>query len=244
MQEPFAEAPEQRHPWLRRLLPGALQPHLRGLRKRLALRRLALEEPYRTVYPYTTVSLKRQENLLRLGQAVEASGVLGAVVECGVLDGGTAALLAHATVASSRPLHLFDAWKGLPECTGEDGEAARKWVGQMVGSQRRVRHILATMGIRPDRVHFHPGWFHETFPRAEIGSIALLHVDCDFYAPTRLCLSTWYARLSPGGFVQIDDYGAYQGARQAVDEFLSARPELRLEGFGQEGRAYFFRRPA
>ena len=81
-----------------------------------------LEEPYRTVFPYTQASQARQRNLVRLAEAIEKESVAGSIVECGVLDGGMSALMAQATHASARPLHLFDAWEGLPKTVEEDGE--------------------------------------------------------------------------------------------------------------------------
>jgi O-methyltransferase len=103
--------------------------------------------------------------------------------------------------SKDRPLHLFDAWEGLPETTEEDGEESGKWVGQVVGSPKRVLAAMDALGVARERVHLHEGWFHETFPHAEVGPVALLHIDCDFYEPTVLCLQKWYPLLSPGGFV-------------------------------------------
>ncbi len=71
----FEDSPRQSYAWLRKVLPGRLQPALRGLRKRWQQRRLRLEEPYATVYPYTQVSPSRQENLARLAGIIEAEGL-------------------------------------------------------------------------------------------------------------------------------------------------------------------------
>ncbi len=71
----------------------------------------------------------------------------------------------------------------------------------------------------------------------------MLHVDCDFYEPVLLTLNTWYPKLSPNGFLQIDDYEEFSGCRKATDEFLAAHPELRLEMWGSFGRAIFLRKP-
>ena len=240
---PFQDAPPKQHRWLRMLLPKRLQPIVRGVRRRWQLRRLALDEPYRTVYPYTVVAPSRQQSLVRLAAVIEAEGVPGAVVECGVLDGGTAGLMALKTAGSGRPVHLFDAWQGLPETTGKDGELSKEWVGEVVGSPRRVAKLMKALGIDPSRVRYHVGWFHETFPRADIPQIALLHVDCDFHDPVKLCLEAWYPKVAPGGFVQFDDYSEFVGCRKAVDTFLSAHPELRLETFGTMGAAYYLRKP-
>jgi O-methyltransferase len=52
---------------------------------------------------------------MRLAEQIEANKVPGAVVECGVLDGGTAALMALGTEKSGREAHLLDSWESLPE---------------------------------------------------------------------------------------------------------------------------------
>lgn len=238
------DAPEQSYRWLRNFLPPKMQPWLRGLRKKWQLRSLEIDEPFRTVFPYTQVSPARQRNLIRLSTILEEQGIEGAVVECGVLDGGTAALMAYATEQSLRPVHLFDAWSGLPEAVEQDGEGSKKWVGQVVGSSKRVAEIMSKLSISPERINIHRGWFDNTFPTVTIEKIALLHIDCDFYKPTALCLSRWYPHLSPGGYIQFDDYQMFRGCTKAVDEFLECHPNIELQTFGQsgQGEAFFIKK--
>jgi O-methyltransferase len=238
-------APVQNWRWLRRLIPRGFQPQLRGFRKSLQWRkRRRLEEPLRTVFPYTQTNRERQRHLLKLCETIEREQIPGAIVECGVLDGGTAALMAYGTRSSGRKVHLFDAWQGLPPTTERDGVGARSWTGEVVGSPNRVRKIMRKMGIEPSRIRFHVGWFHETFPHAEIEQVALLHVDADFYEPTKLILNRWYPHLAPGGFVQIDDYDSFEGCYKAVDEFLEEHPELELLKGGHFTACWYFRRIA
>jgi O-methyltransferase len=238
------DAPVQSFRWLRPLIPPQLQPVLRGIRKRYQRRSLSLTEPFYSVYPFTQTSASRQHNLLRLGQVIDHEGIPGVMVECGVLDGGTSALMAYATAWSGRAVHMFDSWQGLPKTHVQDGKGARKWAGQAVGSPIRVLECMESLDIDVSRLHFHIGWFHETFPKAVIASIALLHIDCGFYEATKLCLQTWYPKVSPGGFLQFDDYDSFIGCRRAVDEFLSSQKDLRIETFGQDGVAYYIRKPA
>jgi O-methyltransferase len=237
-------APEQRFTLLRRFLPRRMQPFLRGLKKRYQAIGRGLDEPFRSVFPFTQMSQSRQQNLVRMAKIVEDERIPGAIVECGVLDGGSAALMAWATSGSGREVHLFDAWRGLPESTSQDGPAARKWVGEVVGSPKRVVRILKKLGVRMNRVHFHKGWFHETFPHADIAQIALMNIDCDFYEPTQLCLQAWGSKVVDGGFVQFDDYKIFTGTTQAVDEYLSTRPSLVMQTYGVGGVAHYFRKPA
>lgn len=72
---------------------------------------------------------------------------------------------------------------------------------------------------------FRPGWFQSTLPasRKELGRIAILRVDADWYESTRCCLEELYDQLVVGGYLIIDDYGHFPGCRKAVDEFFEAR---------------------
>jgi O-methyltransferase len=183
-----------------------------------------LKEPYRSDYPFTQAHLIRQRHLVKLGQEIDAKDIPGAVVECGVLDGGTAALMALATSKSGRPVHLFDSWEGLPKITIEDGDA-EKWSGDVVGSPKRVVSIFDKLGIDRSRVTFHVGWFDKTFAKAKIEEIALLHIDGDFYSSVKLSIDTWAPLMARGGYIQIDDYDSFIGCRKAIDEFLDKRPD-------------------
>jgi O-methyltransferase len=140
-------------------------------------------------------------------------------------------------------VHLFDAWEGLPQTTIEDGAQAAAWTGQVVGSPARVVSVLEKLQIAKDRVQFHRGWFADTFGQVDIPRVALVHVDCDFYEPTKLCVEKWYPVLTPGGFMQFDDYGAFLGCRKAVDGFLAMHPELQMQTSGENVQAYFIQKP-
>ena len=164
----MSDAPIQSYRLLRKVLPKSLQPTLRGIRKQLSMPK-GLPEPFRTVFPYTQVHRTRQGNLLRLAKLIDERRVPGAIVECGVLDGGTAAIMAFG--CKLREVHLFDSWEGLPAVTAEDGDAAM-WSGQVVGSPKRVIAVMKALGIQSSRLRFHKGWFADTFPITQIDRIA------------------------------------------------------------------------
>jgi O-methyltransferase len=83
--------------------------------------------------------------------------------------------------------------------------------------------VLRRLGVDEARVHLVPGLFEETLVRTDTGPIELLHLDGDWYESTRVCLEVLYDRVVPGGYVVIDDYGFWPGARQATDEFRARR---------------------
>ncbi len=77
-----------------------------------------------------------------------------------------------------------------------------------------------TVPYPAERVHFVPGKVEDTVPQKAPESIALLRLDTDWYSSTRHELEHLYPRLVSGGVLILDDYGWWQGARQATDEWL------------------------
>jgi hypothetical protein len=69
------------------------------------------------------------------------------------------------------------------------------------------------------------GWFDRTLAahRERVGPIAVLRIDCDWYASVKCCLENLYDQVSPGGFIVLDDYYTYDGCTLAVHEFLARR---------------------
>src|SRR3990172_8182969 len=65
----------------------------------------------------------RRDGLLKLHALVSGNQAEGAVVECGVCNGGSAAVLWHAA-GTARRLWLFDSFEGMPMPTLPDGGRA------------------------------------------------------------------------------------------------------------------------
>ena len=65
------------------------------------------------------------------------------------------------------------------------------------------------------------GYFADSLPQhsRELGRIAFLHLDSDWYESTRTVLHHLYDQISPWGCLQIDDYGCWEGCRRALHEF-------------------------
>ena len=177
------------------------------------------------VAPYTLVGPERSGSLYRLAKRIESDGTPGDIVECGVRNGGTAAVLAHSGTHSrfQRTLWLFDSFEGMPETTREDGEAAAAYIGKEVGSIQNVYKVLGAVGADCSRVRIVVGLFHNTFPTVDIPRIALLNIDCDWYESVKASLEKFYDAVVTGGFINLDDYGHWPGCRQAVEEFFQSR---------------------
>ena len=177
------------------------------------------------VLPYTLVGPERIHNLYVLAKRIEKEKIPGDVIECGVCNGGTAALLARIATRSrlNRTIWLLDSFQGMPETTPEDGDAAKAYIGKEVGDIAYVKQVLGSVGADMSRVRIVPGWFQVTFPSISASRIALLNIDADWYESVKLCLETFYDRVVPGGFISFDDYGHWPGCRRAVDEFFQVR---------------------
>jgi hypothetical protein len=87
--------------------------------------------------------------------------------------------------------------------------------------------VLAT-GYPADKLHFVRGPVEQTLPHNAPAELALLRLDTDWYESTRHELEHLYPRVSDGGVLIIDDYGHWEGARRAVDEYFErqAKPLL------------------
>ena len=199
------------------------------------------------VMPYSLVGTSGLEATYNVVYAVEQHRLSGSIVECGVAQGGSAALMGLVTAQTDShcKLWLFDSYEGLPEPTDEDFERdlAGKHIrplhkGACLGTYDQVEDLLfRKLGLDRNDVVMVKGWFQDTLPvnRDKIGDIAVLRIDADWYESTKCCLENLYDNVIPGGYVIIDDYGTCFGAQKATDEFLAARGlnvELVFDGRG------------
>lgn len=179
---------------------------------------------YRLARPRTLVSADRCYILYRL--LLQSLAVEGEVWECGVYQGGTAAMMA-AILGDKLPakkLYLFDTFEGMPET---DAAADLHAKGDFSDtSVEAVAQYVGHAGLCVIRKGFIP----QTFAGLESARIALAHVDVDIYRSVKDCLEFIWPRLSPGGFIVCDDYGfpTCPGARAAVDEFFAGKAAIPL----------------
>ena len=195
---------------------------------------------YRTVRPHTMLSSRRLRGLYDAVRYVVRNDIPGEIVECGTARGGSAALMGITLrrMDSSKGLWVFDAFEGLPEPSKADPDwrIAKGYVGRCRGEVEQVRSFFQEVGIL-GKSRIVKGLFQDTLAKAEISQIAVLHLDGDWYDSVRVCLEGLYDRVSPGGIIQIDDYGYWAGARRAVDEFIEKENiEAELQQIDYEGR--------
>jgi hypothetical protein len=168
---------------------------------------------------------------------VTTRNIPGSIVECGVGKGGSimaVALKLMAEGTQDRDIYLFDTFTGMTEPGDEDlsyrGEpASERYERQQSidgttdwchGPLDQVKTNVTSTGYDPQRLYFVEGKVEDTIPGNAPEQIAILRLDTDWYQSTRHELVHLYPRLSSGGVLIIDDYGYWQGARKAVDEYI------------------------
>lgn len=192
-----------------------------------------------TVRPYTMTPPERIYALIEAVGYLVRQSIPGAFVECGVWRGGsmmTAALALNELTCSDRDLYLFDTFEGMPRPESVDVDyngnpAMATFAVQQTGEDTSLSCFADLPDVRANmtktrydsqRICFIKGKVEETIPAQAPEKIAMLRLDTDWYASTRHELEHLYPRLSIGGVLIIDDYGHWQGARKATDEYLAA----------------------
>ena len=190
---------------------------------------------------------KALENAYDMIRYVDDNKIEGGIVECGVAEGGTSAMMALTNQSSNyddRNLYLFDSFEGLPSPSNDDfingkaGDFIRPLdKGDCLGKIEDVKTLLfEKLDLCETKIKLIKGWFQDTIPEFKFNeNIAVLRLDGDWYESTRIPLENFYQNISTGGVVIIDDYATCYGSKKAVDEFISNinyKPKLKPDGRG------------
>lgn len=210
-------------------------------------------EVWEACRPYTMTSIERGFALWNAILYVSQSELLGDYIECGVWRGGSSMIAAHAIMRSNRmrDIYMYDTFEGMSAPTEEDtsvydsqssdqqwAEAQRDGVTDWCyASLEDVKSNMALTGYPVDRIRFIKGKVEDTLPLSSHSDIAVLRIDTDFYASTKSEMEILYPKLVNRGVLLIDDYGHWQGARQAVDEYFEKNKiQLLLNRIDYTGR--------
>jgi O-methyltransferase len=196
----------------------------------------------------TMIGRKRLDNVQECVRTVIQENVPGDVIETGVWRGG-ATILMRACLAAygdqTRKVWVADSFQGLPPPDEENYPADKgdrhHTKTELAISREIVEANFARYGLLDDRVDFLVGWFKDTLPTAPIEKLAVMRLDGDLYESTIQALEALYPRLSPGGFVIIDDYGDIEQARRATEDFRSLM-DIRAPIVDIDGSGVYWRR--
>ncbi len=178
---------------------------------------------------HTMVGKKRLDNIQYCVEQVLQNEVPGDLVETGVWRGGATIFMRAILQAygdQHRRVWVADSFAGLPPPNAEKypydrGLDLSGWTFLAVPLEQ-VQSNFAKYGLLDNQVVFLKGLFSQTLPSAPIQSISVLRLDGDLYESTMNALENLYPKVSVGGYVIIDDYGAIGACAQAVHDYRSA----------------------
>lgn len=190
---------------------------------------------------YTMSSMARLVNTLKACQYVVHNNIPGDFVECGVWRGGNGILAQKVfkLLNSKRKVWMFDTFEGMTAPTDLDVEqhtqveAKREFLSKQTKTHNEwcyaslddVRKNCIQSGLDLEEFRFIKGdvcqslRFNENLP----AKISVLRLDTDWYESTKSELEILYPKLTNRGVLIIDDYGYWEGARKAVDEYFSTK---------------------
>jgi O-methyltransferase len=192
----------------------------------------------------TMIGTKRLDNIQHCIETVIRDDVPGDLVETGVWRGGGSIFMRACLEAfgdDGRAVWCADSFQGLPapdlERYPQDKDVDWHTKPQLAISLEEVKDNFRKFNLLDDRVKFLVGWFKDTLPTAPIESISVLRLDGDMYESTMDALDALYSKVSPGGFIIVDDYGIPEDTcRRAIHDFREVQnisaPIIDIDGWG------------
>lgn len=188
---------------------------------------------YNSVRNYTMTSAERINALIEATKYIIRGKIDGAFVECGVWKGGSvmAMALTLKEMGEEREIYLYDTFSGMSAPSDVDGEIALEMFSKSRTSEDSSDWLLSPIeeveknifetGYPKEKYHLIKGRVEDTIPEQIPQQIALLRLDTTLYESTKHELIHLFPLLSPKGVIILDDYGRWQGAKKAVDEYIA-----------------------
>ncbi|MFT4772299.1 MAG: O-methyltransferase [Cryomorphaceae bacterium] len=198
---------------------------------------------------YSMIGTKRLNNIQFCIESVVENKVEGDFIETGVWRGGACifAKTLFNIFNQDRTVWVADSFEGLPKPNvadyPEDEGDDLYSLEQLRISKEQVEENFRKFDLLDDKVKILKGWFKDTLPVAPIEKLAIIRLDGDMYESTMDGLTNLYHKLSPGGFVIIDDYGVIPACKKAVHDFRD-KQGITEEIMNIDDSGYFWQRKA
>ncbi len=175
---------------------------------------------------HTMIGIRRLENVRQLAQRTIDEGIPGDFIEAGVWRGGCCILMRGILAANSvkdRKVYVADSFAGLPPPNPDQWPHDDGWnlhvYKELAVTLETVKENFARYALLDEQVAFVKGLFKDTLPSLDAGSLALIRLDGDLYESTYVSLEALYPKLSPRGFVIIDDFNFLPPCQKAVLDY-------------------------
>lgn len=146
------------------------------------------------------------------------------------------ALTLNLVKEQTREIYLYDTFSGMTEpgdidiCTLTGESVIKKYQESKVSNSlstwsyfplEQVKENVFSTQYPKSLFKFVEGKVEETIPGTLPDKISILRLDSDWYESTKHGLEHLYPLLVENGVLIIDDYGHYEGAKLAVDEYIA-----------------------
>ncbi|MGH0945612.1 TylF/MycF family methyltransferase [Bacillus mycoides] len=179
-------------------------------------------------WPKAAHSMIGRSRMNQLHDAMETiikENIDGDFIETGVWRGGACIFMRGFLKAygiTNRKVWVADSFEGLPtpdiKNYPQDKDDTLYQYDYLRVSLEEVQKNFKKYDLLDDQVHFLKGWFKDTLPTAPVEKIAIARLDGDMYESTMDSLTNLYHKISPGGFIIIDDY-ALPTCEKAIFDF-------------------------
>jgi O-methyltransferase len=197
----------------------------------------AFMEMYNKCRPFTMTSMERMFSLYQSLQYIIDNKIPGDMTECGVWKGGSSMMIAlylKSRGITDRKIWMYDTYEGMSAPTEADKSHTGESASELLKVQDKmddnsiwcysslddVRNNIASTGYSLNNIHFIKGKVEDTLLTDIPGQLALLRLDTDWYESTRMEMNVLYPLLNSKGVLIIDDYGHWEGAKKAVNEYF------------------------
>ena len=204
---------------------------------------------YLNIKDYTMVEIERCYALYTAVKYILKNNIPGDFVECGVWKGGSSMLIALMLKKGNildRKIYMYDTFTGMTEPGNNDGEIEKEEWSKMqkadgsndwcFASYEEVVTNMESTGYPTENIKLVKGKVEDTIPGIIPTTISMLRLDTDWYESTKHELTHLFPLLKKSGILIIDDYGAWQGARKAVDEHFAGNKLAYLNRIDFTGR--------
>jgi hypothetical protein len=174
---------------------------------------------------HTMIGRKRLDNIQYCMETVLQDNIAGDFIETGIWRGGAIIFMRGILTAfgiTDRLIWAADSFAGVPIPTLQEDhgfDISQRVFPFLTVSLDEVKALIARYDLLDDRIRFLPGWFKDTLPAAPIERLSILRLDGDLYESTMDALNPLYHKVSPGGFIIVDDYFSCPPCQQAIDTF-------------------------
>lgn len=177
---------------------------------------------------FTMTSKERQLTTLLQVEYIINNNINGDFIEIGVWKGGTIMIILYKLLQlgiTNRIIHLYDTFNGMTESTYKDTDRLGNIADytcdgiKCYSSYDEIHENIKSVGYPMENIFFHIGDIRKTDITKIPNQISFLRLDNDWYELYKFELPIFEPNVTIGGIITVDDYGFWNGCKEAVDDY-------------------------